>query len=167
MKLDKLEKLYVHELKDLYSAERQVADALPALIDASGDEGLVQVLRAHLDETKTHISRIETIFRELEYEPGGHHCKGMEGLILEARDALKDVPASEAEVRDALIIAGCQRIEHYEIAAYGIARAYAEQLGAQQAADLLTLSIEEEGEADRSLSRLAARRIIFEALATR
>ncbi len=164
MKLENLQKLFVHELKDLYSAENQLTEALPTMINAATDKDLRSAFTDHLAETKEHVARLETIFKSLDYAPGGHRCKGMAGLIEETKSALTDVPEADDEVRDALLIAGAQRVEHYEMAGYGIARAYAEQLGNRKAADLLTRSIEEEGRADRTLSHLAERRINFEAM---
>lgn len=159
MNLDSLKKLYVHELKDLHSAERQILDALPAMAEAAKDDGLKQAFKDHMTETEEHISRLETIFKGLKFEPGGHHCKGMEGLISEGKDMLKsDV---DKDVQDAGLIAAAQRVEHYEMAGYGVARTYAEKLGEFDAADLLQKTLDEEGAADRKLSRLAERRINF------
>ncbi len=161
MKLESLEKLYVHELKDLYSAETQVLEALPRLIEAATDEGLRQALRGHLEETRKQVSRLEQIFEGRDFSPRGQRCKGMEGLLEEGRDLISsDI---DQDVRDAAIIAACQRVEHYEMAGYGTARAYAEKLGEYDAAELLTQSLEEEGAADRKLTELAERRINFEA----
>lgn len=161
MKLESLEKLYVHELKDLYSAETQVLEALPRLIEAATDEGLQKALRGHLEETRKQVSRLEQIFEGRDFSPRGQRCKGMEGLLEEGRDLISsDI---DQDVRDAAIIAACQRVEHYEMAGYGTARAYAEKLGEYDAAELLTQSLEEEGAADRKLTELAERRINFEA----
>lgn len=159
MTIDSLQKLYVHELKDLFSAESQILDALPKLIDAAGDDDLRAALKSHLKETRAHADRLKRIFEGLPFEPGGHRCKGVEGLIKEADELLKDVEADD--VKDAAIIAGCQRVEHYEIAGYGVARAFAKKLGRHTDVDLLTQTIEEEGAADRTLTRLAERHINF------
>lgn len=163
MKIDSLEKLYVHELKDLYSAENQIIEALPRLIDAASDETLRQALTDHLKETKTHAKRITALFEELDYEPGGHKCKGIEGLLKEGKESLEDV--SGKSVTDAAIIASCQRVEHYEMAAYGVARAFAAKLGRHDDVKVLTQTLEEEGAADRTLTQVAERRINFEAMA--
>jgi ferritin-like metal-binding protein YciE len=162
MTLDSLEKLYVHELKDLYSAENQILEALPALIQSASDSGLVAALEHHRQETLKHVDRLERIFEGLEFEPGGHKCAGMEGLLGEGESVLEDT--SDPSVRDAAIISGAQRVEHYEIAGYGTARAYAEKLGDYRAADLLQKSLNEEAMADQTLSRLAERKINFEAM---
>lgn len=162
MKLDSLKKLYVHELKDLYSAENQILDALPKMRDAAKDEELKKAFADHLEETRTHIQRLETIFEGLDYGPHGERCEGAAGLIKEAEGLLKaDI---EPAVLDAGIIGAAQRIEHYEMAGYGCARAYAEKLGEHDAADLLTKTLDEEASADEHLTRLAERSLNFEAM---
>ncbi len=162
MKLESLEKLFVHELKDLHSAESQMIEALPKMIEAANDEGLKRAFRSHLEETRKQLSRIEKIMEGTEFSPRGSRCKGMEGLIEEGSDIIKK-PDIEPDVLDAALIAAAQRIEHYEMAGYGVARTYAEKLGRYDAADLLQKTLDEEGAADRELSRLAERRINFEA----
>ncbi len=161
MKIDSLEKLYTHELKDLYSAENQILEVLPALIDAASDDRLRGALEAHREETQAHVKRIQNIFKNLDFEPGGHKCKGVEGLIVEAKGVLGEV--TDPSVRNAAIIAGCQRIEHYEMAAYGVARAFASKLGRHDDVAVLTQTIEEEGAADRTLTRIAEHHINFTA----
>jgi ferritin-like metal-binding protein YciE len=162
MNLDSLEKLYVHELKDLYSAETQLLEALPKMAEAASHEDLKAGFKEHLKQTKEHVARLESIFKTLDFKPGGHKCNGMEGLIKEGEEILKeDMPA---EVRDAALVAAAQRVEHYEIAGYGVAVAYAEKLGHKDHADLLTQTLEEEGATDRKLTRLASRSLNFFAL---
>lgn len=162
MELDDLRKLYVHELKDLYSAENQLLEALPKMENAANDPGLKNTFAAHLKETQRHVKRLEDIFTRLEFKPGGQKCAGMEGLIEEASGMItEDAPA---DVKDAGLISAAQRIEHYEIAGYGTARTYAEKLGDYRAADILQESLNEEGLADQKLTRLAVRRINFEAM---
>lgn len=163
MKIDSLKKLYIHELKDLYSAEKQLVKALPKIIDAAAHPELKAALSEHLDETKGHLQRLEQIFSNLKAAPTGHHCKGMEGLLEEGDGVIKD--ATDAQVRDAGIIAACQRVEHYEMAGYGTAAAYAELLNELDAAALLQKTLDEEGGADTKLSRLARTLINLEALA--
>lgn len=163
MKIDSLLKLWVHELKDLYSAENQLVKALPKIIEAASNAELKTALSEHLEETKGHIKRLETIFKKDGSSPGGHHCKGMEGLLKEGDDVIKD--ATDPEVRDAGIISACQRVEHYEIAGYGTAAAYAELLDQTDAAALLQQTLDEEGSADTKLSRLARTQINLDALA--
>ena len=161
MKVDSLRKLYVHELKDLYSAETQLVEELPGMADKASDPDLKKAFRSHLEETKRQRSRLEQIFKDLDFSPGGHRCEGIAGLIKEAHGLTQDV--TDDEVLDAALIAAAQRVEHYEMAGYGVARAYAEKLGDYAAADLLQQSLDEEGAADRKLTTLALRRINFEA----
>jgi len=162
MKLDSLQKLYVHELKDLHSAETQLLEALPKMREAASSDDLKELFTSHLKETKTHVSRLETIFKGLDFEPGGHKCAAMEGLIKEGEGLIKsDI---EPSVLDAGLIAAAQRIEHYEMAGYGTARTFAEKLGHQDAADVLQLTLNEEGHANQKLTRLAERKINFLAL---
>jgi ferritin-like metal-binding protein YciE len=162
MELDDLRKLYVHELKDLYSAENQLLKALPKMENAAKDPGLKKAFAAHLKETQRHVKRLEDIFGRLDFKPGGQKCAGMEGLIEEGSDMIaEDAPA---DVKDAALIAAAQRIEHYEMAGYGTARTYAEKLGDYRAADILQETLNEEALADQKLTRLAVRRINFEAM---
>ncbi len=163
MKKENLHKLFVHELKDLYNAENQLTDALPKMAEKAGDADLKKAFTDHLEETRGQIRRLETIFEDLDFEPGGSHCAGMEGLLKEGKDAMK---VKDPDVRDAALIAAAQRVEHYEIAGYGVASSYAEKLGNRKAANLLYETLEQEGKADRLLSRLAERSINFEAMAT-
>lgn len=162
MKLDNLRKLFIHELKDLYSAEKQLTRAMPALIRQAHNPELRDALQEHLKETRQQIRRLEHLFTKLEFEPGGHRCKAMAGLLREAKSVLQE--DIEPEVLDAALIAAVQRIEHYEIAGYGTARSFADKLGEHAAAELLQESLNEEGHADQSLTRLAERSINFEAL---
>ena len=166
MKLDSLRKLFVHELKDLYSAENQLVDALPKMAKAASDEQLKEAFHEHLKETRGQIKRLEKIFSTLEFEPGGQRGDAMEGLIEEGEEILKEKDEMEPAVLDAALIAAAQRVEHYEMAGYGTARTYAEKLGEKEAADLLRETLEEEGAADRKLTKLAERSINFEAMAS-
>lgn len=162
MKLESLHKLWIHELKDLYSAENQILEALPKMVTAASHAELQAALGEHLKETRTHVARLEKIFEGLDFEPAGQRCKGMEGLLEEGKGML--TADADEMVRDAGIIAACQRIEHYEIAGYGTAAAYAEILGEHDAARLLQESLDEESDANTRLTRLARKRINFEAL---
>jgi ferritin-like metal-binding protein YciE len=157
MKIDSLEKLYMHELKDLYSAEKQLMEALPKLQSAAQDAELKAAFRDHLKETANHITRLEKIFAELDFKPGRHKCEAMEGLIKEGEGLLKE--DIDPSVIDAAIVSAAQRCEHYEISAYGTARAYAEKLGRQVDADILQETLNEEGLCNQSLTRLAERRL--------
>lgn len=162
MKIESLEKLWIHELKDLWSAENQILEALPKMIDACSDAELQESFESHHKETKEHVSRLETIFSSLAFEPGGHRCAGMAGLIEEAEGVMKD--AGTEAVRDSALVAAAQRIEHYEMAGYGTARAFAQKLGKHDAAELLQKTLDEEATADESLSRLAEKHLNFEAM---
>lgn len=159
MKIDSLHKLYVHELKDLYSAENQLLEALPKMAKAATDKGLKQAFENHVKQTKEHVNRLEEIFKSLEFEPGGHKCAGMAGLLKEGEDLMKEDLSDK--VLDAALIGAAQRVEHYEMAGYGTARAYAEKLGDHKTADILQKTLNEEGLTDQTLSRLAERSINF------
>ena len=162
MNLDSLTKLYAHELKDLYSAENQLVEALPKMVAAASNKDLKKALKDHLAATRRQVQRLDKVFARTEYSRRGHKCEGMEGLIKEGASLLKE--DSEPDVLDAAIIAAAQRVDHYEMAGYGVARTYAEKLGDYKAADLLQESLEEEAQADRLLSRLAERAINFQAM---
>lgn len=153
MDIDTMEKLFVHELKDLYSAENQILEALQKMTKKATHAKLKSAFEEHLTQTKDQVKRLEQIFDDLEYEPGGQKCKGMEGLIEEGEDAMED--AEDDEVRDAAMIAAAQRVEHYEIAGYGTARTYARLLGNDKAAKLLQTTLDEEGATDKKLTQLA------------
>jgi ferritin-like metal-binding protein YciE len=162
MKLDSLEKLLVHELKDLYSAERQILAALPQLEKAATNPDLKRAFAGHRKETEEHISRIERVFDGLDYEPGGAHCEGAAGLVAEGSKAI--TAEAEDQVRDAALVAAAQRVEHYEMAGYGTAVALAKKLGKYDVAEILQKTLEEEGMADRKLTQLAEKSINFAAL---
>ncbi len=162
MNLDSLKKFYIHELKDLYSAETQLLEALPKMAKAAHDKQLKSAFEHHLKETQGHVKRLEQIFSDSQFEPGGHKCVAMAGLIKEGEELLKE--EIEPQVLDVALIAAAQRVEHYEIAGYGTARAYAEQLGDYKAADLLDETLSEEGRADHKLTRLAERSLNFTAM---
>jgi ferritin-like metal-binding protein YciE len=147
-----LQELYVEQLQDLYDAENQIITALPKMIEAAQSEELRKALNEHLEVTRNQATRIETICEELGEEPENEKCKGMEGVLKEGSDLLKEV---SEEVRDAAIIAAAQRVEHYEMAGYGTARTYATLLGFDKAAGLLEETLGEEEEADENLSELA------------
>ncbi|MFW5972927.1 MAG: ferritin-like domain-containing protein [Bacteroidota bacterium] len=153
MKIDSLETLYVHELKDLYNAEKQLASALPRMNDKATDTDLKQAFSRHLDETNGHIQRLEKIFEKLGESPTGETCEAMKGLIREAEDVMHNV--SDKQVLDAALIAAAQRVEHYEIAGYGTARTYARRLNDNDAANLLQQTLDEESKTDKLLTDIA------------
>jgi ferritin-like metal-binding protein YciE len=161
MSMDSLKKLYIDELKDLYSAETQLVKALPKMAKKATAPELKKAFQDHLEETKGHVERLEEIFEELEEKPTGKTCKGMKGLIEEGQEVI-DEDGDEA-VLDAALIGAAQRVEHYEIAGYGVARTFATHLGEDDAADLLQETLDEEGEADKLLTQIAEEDINFEA----
>ncbi len=153
MELDTLKKLYIDELKDLYSAEKQLIKALPKMAKAATDPELKQAFQTHLEQTRGQVDRLERVFEILEASPRGKKCVGMEGLIEEANELIGEEP--EPEVLDAGLISKAQHVEHYEMAGYGTVRAYAELLGEEEQAALLQETLDEEGEADKLLTGLA------------
>jgi ferritin-like metal-binding protein YciE len=157
VKLDDLQKVFVSQLKDIYSAENQLVQALPKMEAGATNPELKKSIHNHLQETRNQAERIEKIFATLDFRPGGHRCKAMEGLIEEGSEILKE--AGEPDARDAAIICAAQKVEHYEIATYGTLRAYAKLLGMNVAYDLLTESLEEERATDISLTELAVNSI--------
>jgi ferritin-like metal-binding protein YciE len=162
MKLDTLKDLYVEELKDLYSAENQILKALPAMVKAAGSPDLKAGFEEHLNQTREHVSRLEQIFEGLGKNPKGKHCRGMEGVLEEGKELLKE--DAEPEVLDAGLISAAQHVEHYEIAGYGVCRTYAKLLGDNKAAQLLQTTLNEEEMTDRKLTQLAESHINIEAV---
>jgi ferritin-like metal-binding protein YciE len=153
MKITSLRELYVEQLRDLYDGENQIIKALPKMIESTESEELSSALEEHLEVTRQQAQRLEQIFQGLGENSKGEKCKGMEGIIKEGSEVMKeDMPES---VKDAAIIASAQRVEHYEIAGYGTVRTYAELLGEEEAVDLLQQTLDEEKEADEKLSGLA------------
>jgi ferritin-like metal-binding protein YciE len=148
-----LKELYIDELKDLYSAENQLVKALPKMAKGASSDELRQGIEEHLEQTKGHVQRLEQIFEALGESPKGKKCMGMEGLIKEGAEVLDE--DYEENVLDAGIIGAAQRVEHYEIAAYGTARALAQVLGEDEHVSLLTETLDEEKETDEKLTELA------------
>ena len=161
MQMNSLRELYVEELKDLYSAETQILKALPRMIKAASNSDLKRAFTQHERQTQQHVKRLERIFKLLDESTRGKKCKGMEGLLEEGQELIKERP--EPEVLDAGLIAAAQRVEHYEIAGYGTVRTYARQLGEEEHATLLQQTLDEEGETDKLLSSLAESSINIEA----
>lgn len=153
MALENLHGLFVHELKDLYSAENQILKALPKMVDAATSEELAQAFAKHLHETEGHVQRLETIARDLDVSPRGKKCVGMEGLLKEGKEVMQEEAAEW--VMDAALIGAAQRVEHYEMAIYGTAREHAFRLGMMQAAELLQQTLDEESAADKKLTEIA------------
>jgi ferritin-like metal-binding protein YciE len=153
MAKDSLRELYIDELKDLYSAETQLVKALPKMAKAASNDQLRQGFEEHLRQTSEHVSRLEQIFEALDEKPTGKKCVGMEGLVKEGSEIIKEDFSDE--VKDAGIIGAAQRVEHYEIAAYGTVRAFAELLGENEHVSLLEETLNEEKETDEKLTQLA------------
>jgi ferritin-like metal-binding protein YciE len=153
MELETLKDLYIHELKDLFSAEQQLVKALPKMAKAANDKELAAGFQEHLQQTKEHAQRLERVLSSHKATTRGAKCKAMEGLVAEGAEMIEE--EADAEVKDAGLIAAAQRVEHYEIAGYGTARTYAELLGDQEGAKLLQTTLEEERQTDQKLSKLA------------
>jgi len=153
MASESLQDIYVEQLKDLYSAENQILKALPKMAKAATHADLRSAFEDHEVQTRTHVERLEKIFTQLGEKPGGHKCKGMEGLLAEGDELLEE--HEESEALDAAMIAAAQRVEHYEIAGYGSVRTFANMLGLSDNADLLQRTLDEEGDTDKKLTGLA------------
>jgi len=153
MAAENLHELLVEELKDLYSAEKQLTKALPRMAKKAQDMALRTTFQEHLAQTEEHVTRIESICELLDCKPGGKKCVAMEGLIEEGKEEMEEI--TDRDVLDAAMIGAAQKVEHYEIAAYGTARTHALRLGYVEAASILQQTLEEEGDADKKLTRIA------------
>jgi len=153
MSLDNLNDLYVEQLKDLYSAETQILKALPQMAQTASHPKLRDAFEHHERQTQEHMRRLERILDDLGESPRGHHCQGMEGVIKEGKEMMQQ--PGDADVKDAGLIAAAQRVEHYEMAGYGTVRTYADRLGHRDHADLLQRTLDEEGDTDHLLTRIA------------
>ena len=153
MSMQNLRDLFVHELKDLYSAEKQLLEALPKMAETANSAKLKTALTEHLQETKVQFDRVHSLLQKLGENPTSTKCNAMEGLIEEGADVISE-DASPA-VKDAALIAAAQRVEHYEMAGYGTARAHAMALGENHAAEVLQKTLEEESQANEALNAIA------------
>ena len=162
MALATMQDLFIEQLKDLYSAEKQLVQALPKMAKAATTPELVQAITDHLGQTQNHVSRLEQCFEHLNASSRGKRCKGMEGLIEEGKETIEE--EGEAVVKDAGLIAAAQRVEHYEISGYGTAKTMASLLGLDDVADLLEETLGEEEEADKLLSQIAMDQVNPQAL---
>jgi ferritin-like metal-binding protein YciE len=162
MALESLQELYLEQLKDLHSAETQIIEALPKMIEQTNHTELRQAFQTHLAQTKEQLRRLEQIGQRAGQKLSGHKCKGMEGLLEEGEEMMKE--RADSDVLDAALISAAQRVEHYEMAGYGCARTYASLLGLDDDAKLLQQTLDEEGETDHLLTDLAERVINIEAL---
>ena len=151
--LGSLQDLFVYQLRDLRSAEQQLVNALPKMAQAASSTDLRDAFNQHLEQTRNHVQRLDTIFSDLGMTPGSEECEAMKGLIKEGESAIK--AQGDSVVKDAALIAAAQRVEHYEIAGYGTVRTYAKELGYDDAASLLDKTLDEEGNTDKKLTKLA------------
>lgn len=154
MSSESLKNLLIEEIQDLYDAEKNLVKALPKMAKAAQNENLKTGLTEHLEETKEHVARLDRVFKLLGEKTKAKPCPAMKGLIEEVSEALEDKDASA--LRDAQIIGSAQRIEHYEMAAYGTARSLAETLGEDDVAELLQTTLDEEGAANEKLTTISA-----------
>ncbi len=151
--LDNLHDLFVHELRDLYSAEQQLVKALPKMSSAAATPDLKQAFDHHLSQTRNHVSRLDKMFARLGTTSAGEECEAMKGLVKEGEAIIN--AQGHSVVKDAALIGAAQRVEHYEIAAYGTARTYADELGYDDMAGWLQETLDEEGAANKNLTKLA------------
>jgi ferritin-like metal-binding protein YciE len=151
--LSNLQDLFIHELRDLYSAEKQLVTALPKMAQQATSADLKDAFNNHLSQTRNHVTRLDEIFSRLGTTGIGKECQAMKGLIKEGEDVMS--ASGNSDVKDAALIAAAHRVEHYEIAGYGTVRTYAEELGFDDAANLLQKTLDEEGKANKKLTSLA------------
>jgi ferritin-like metal-binding protein YciE len=153
MNQETLKELLVEQIRDMYDAEKQLTKALPKLAKAASSPELVEAIRSHLEETQNHVFRLEQVFEAMEVAAKGKPCKAMKGLVEEGSEATQE--NEKGSLRDLAIIAGAQRVEHYEISAYGTARTLAEHLNLEEVIELLQETEDEEKEADSNLTTVA------------
>ena len=161
MAMDSLKDLYIDELKDLYNAENQLLKALPKMARKASAPELKKAFQDHLAQTEGHVNRLEKIFKGLGEKPSGKTCKAMKGLVEEGKEIIEE--DGDDSVLDAALIGAAQRVEHYEIAGYGVVRTFASLLGEEDAVGLLQRTLNEEGETDKKLTKLAETVINVEA----
>ena len=152
MQLQTLQDLFEHEISDLYSAETQLVEALPKLAQAASNDELRQAFQHHLEETRDHVRRLDEIRGQIGSSMS-EQCDGMRGLIQEGEEIIS--ATGDPNVKDAALISAAQRVEHYEIAAYGTARTLADEIGLGEAKDLLDQTLDEESNADKLLTKIA------------
>lgn len=164
MTIERLQGLFEEQIRDLHSGESQIIEALPHMIEVAGDDRLRSALEEHLEEAREQKRRLEEIAEKHGFEVTGHFCHGIEGILKEATELVDD-EAEHPIVRDAAIIAAVQRVEHYEMAGYGTARTLAQNLGEEDTARRLQETLEEERNADETLTAIATSGVNEEALA--
>ena len=162
MKIESMEDLFVEQIEDLYDAEQRLVKALPKMAEASTSPALRQAFESHLGETKGHVERLEQVFQTIRKEPKKQTCDAMKGLIEEGEDMVSNT--DQSPLRDAGLLAAANRVEHYEIAAYGTVRALAKTLGITEAVSLLEATLMEEKRADEKLTKLAHTSVNQEAM---
>jgi ferritin-like metal-binding protein YciE len=155
MKLNTLHDVFVDGLKDLYNAEKQLVKALPRMVKAASSPELQAALQDHLQVTEAQTERLEEVFKELGMRARSKHCHGMEGIIEEGKEVLEEKNGSSPEAVDAALIVAAQKVEHYEMGAYGSVRAHAETLGLSRVAELLQQTLDEESAANEKLTKIA------------
>ena len=159
---ESLQKLYLEQLKDLYSAEEQILDALPSMAKQTKHPELKRAFQEHYQQTEQQKQRLEQIGQEMGEDLAGHTCKGMKGLLAEGKEVMQEF--TDSDVLDAALISAAQRVEHYEMAGYGCARTYAHMLGLGNHADLLQRTLDEEADTDEKLTNLAESVVNIDAL---
>jgi ferritin-like metal-binding protein YciE len=162
MELNTLRDLYQDELKDIYSAETQILKALPKMAEAASSPELTIAFNEHLEQTREHVRRLEMIFNKMGCDPKGKVCKAMKGLVEEGEEMMNQDAAPA--VKDAGLISAAQRVEHYEMAAYGTVRTYAKEMGDKEAMKLLQTTLDEEGDTDKKLTKIAEKTVNLEAM---
>ncbi len=153
MQLNSLNDVLVDQLADVYSAERQLVEALPKMAGAASNAELREAIQEHLEETRGHVRRLEQVFQDLDISPPAETCEAMQGLIAEGEQIIQ--AQGDPDAKDAALIAAAQRVEHYEIAAYGTVRTLARELGHKDAASLMGETLDEESQADELLTKIA------------
>ncbi len=153
MSIETFKELYVEELRDLYSAETQLVEALPKVAEAATSQELIEAIEAHLDQTRNQVARLQSLFRDLDENPEGETCQAMKGLIKETKDAIDEI--EEGPLLDAALIIMAQKVEHYEIAGYGSVKTLASSSGHDQHVQLLEETLNEEKGADQKLTSIA------------
>jgi len=164
MSIASFHELFLHDLSDMYSAEKQILKALPKMIKAAANADLKAGFEEHLEQTEEHVARLDTIFASLDESPKHIKCAGMAGLLEEGEEILKEKKKAPAEVIDAALICAAQKVEHYEIVGYGSLRTFAEMMKHDDAAALLQTTLDEEGATDKKLTALAESQVNADAM---
>jgi len=161
MKVENLNDLFVHTLKDIYFAERQIVKALPKMVKAADSQELAKALENHLEETKEQVSRLEQVFKIVGVKAEGEECPAIEGILEEAKELMEEI--KDPDTRDAAMIGAAQAVEHYEITRYGTLVSWGKLLGLKDAVKLLSATLQEEHDADSKLTKIAESKLNKEA----